>query len=165
MRVATWRIGAMWGRWVAMLAVAAIWPGQQALGWGATAHEWATSIAIEKLPDDIAAFVRDPATVPELARMGRELDRSKGAGETHDKERHPGHYIDLSDDGRAMGIVPLNSLPATREAYDTQLRAGGSTQYEAGYLPYSIVDGWRQIRKDLAYWRADVKSAETASSP
>jgi hypothetical protein len=153
------------GRWVALLAAAVIWPGQQALGWGATGHEWATGIAIEKLPEGIPAFVRDPAALPELALMGRELDRSKGAGETHDKERDPGRYIELSDDGKAMGIVPLDRLPVTREAYDTQLRAGGSTQYKAGYLPYSIVDGWQQIRKDFAYWRADVKGAETATTP
>jgi hypothetical protein len=63
-----------------------------------------------------------------------------------------------------MGVVPLDKLPVTREAYDTQLRAGGSTQYKAGYLPYSIVDGWQQIRKDFAYWRAAVRGAETASS-
>jgi hypothetical protein len=31
--------------------------------------------------------VRDPAALPELALMGRELDRSKGSGETHDKAR------------------------------------------------------------------------------
>jgi hypothetical protein len=34
-----------------------------------------------------------------------------------------------------------------------------------GYLPYSIVDGWRQIRQDFAHWRADVNCAETATSP
>jgi hypothetical protein len=61
-------------------------------GGGATGHKWATGIAIEKLPDDVPAFVRDPAVMPELALMGRELDRSKGAGEMHDKERDPGHY-------------------------------------------------------------------------
>ena len=33
-----------------------------------------------------------------------------------------------------------------------------------GALPYSIIDGWQQIRKDFAYWRADVKGTETASS-
>src|SRR5262249_15408974 len=31
-----------------------------------------------------------------------------------------------------------------------------------GYLPYSIVDGWQQIRKDFAYWRAAGKGTETA---
>ena len=64
-----------------LLVVAATWPGQQAFGWGATGHKWATGIAIEKLPDDIPTFVRDPAMLPELALMGRELDRSKGAEE------------------------------------------------------------------------------------
>ena len=81
--------------------------GRDALGWGATGHEFISGIAIEKLPDDVPAFVRTPDAVVEIALMGRELDRSKGAGETHDKERDPGHYIDLSDDGKAMGIVPL----------------------------------------------------------
>jgi hypothetical protein len=171
-----------------LLTAAATWPGQAAWGWGATGHEWATAIAIEKLPDEVPAFVRDPAMLPELALMGREPDRSKGAGETHDKERDPGHYVDLTDDGKVMGILPLDQLPVTREAYDTQLRSGGwaqtkpgylpyseayeraakagsFTQYKAGYLPYSIIDGWQQIRKDFAYWRAAVKGAETATSP
>jgi hypothetical protein len=57
--------------------------------------------------------------------MGGGLDRSKGAGDTHDKERDLGHYIDLTDDGRPMGTVPLDNLPVTREAYNTQFRAGG----------------------------------------
>jgi hypothetical protein len=84
---------------------------------GRDGRDWATGIAIETLPDDIPAFVRDPAMLPELALMGRELDRSKGAGEMHDKERDPGHYIDLTDDGKALGIVPLDKLPILREAY------------------------------------------------
>ena len=61
--------------------------------------------------------------------------------------------------------MPIDKLPVTREAYDTQLRAGGSTQYKAGYLPYSIIDGWQQVRKDFAYWRVAVKGAETATTP
>jgi hypothetical protein len=83
------------------LAIAAVltWPVGQALGWGATGHEWATSIAIEKLPDDISTFVRDPAMLPELARMGRELNRSKGAGESMTGGTH---YIEPSDDGDAI---------------------------------------------------------------
>jgi len=65
-------------RRIGLLAVAAAWPRQQAFGWGATGHEWATGIAIEKLPDEVPAFVRDPAMLPELTLMGRELDRSTG---------------------------------------------------------------------------------------
>ncbi len=96
--------------------------------------------------------------------MGRELDRSKGAGRTHDAERDPGHWVSLADDGSVVGVLPLADLPDTREQYDTLLRAKGSTQYKAGYLPYAIVDGWQQLRKDFAYWRATKKGAETALS-
>ena len=140
-------------------------PMSEAVAWGATGHEWISGIAIEKLPDGVPAFVRTPEAAAEIAVMGRELDRSKGAGETHDKERDPGHYVDLADDGSVMGVLPLDKLPVTREAYDTALRAKGYTQYKAGYLPYAIVDGWQQMRKDFAYWRAAVKGAETATSP
>lgn len=34
-----------------------------------------------------------------------------------------------------MGVLPLDKLPDTREAYDTELRAKGFSQYRAGYLP------------------------------
>jgi hypothetical protein len=137
----------------------------EALAWGATGHEWISGIAIEALPHDVPPFLRTPEAVADIAVMGRELDRSKGAGATHDKERDPGHYIDLTEDGKAMGIVPLDKLPITREEYDTLLRTGGSTQYKAGYLPYSIIDGWQQLVKDFAYWRAAVKGSETAVTP
>ncbi len=138
---------------------------QQCWAWGATGHEWISGIAIEKLPDGVPAFVRTPEAAFEIALMGRELDRSKGAGATHDRERDPGHYMNLADDGSVMGVLPIGKLPTTREAYDTQLRAKGFTQYQPGYLPYAIIDGWQQIRKDFAYWRADVKGAETATDP
>src|SRR5262252_3423407 len=135
-------------------------------GWAcATGHEWVSGIAIEKLPDNVPAFVRTPEAAAEIAVMGRELDRSKGAGRTHDAERDPGHYVDLADDGKVMGVLSLKDLPSTREDYDTDLRAKDFTQYKAGYLPYSIVDGWQQVRKDFAYWRALTKAIETAQTP
>jgi hypothetical protein len=134
-----------------------------AWAWGATGHEWVSGIAAEELPDEIPAFVRTPEAVADIAVFGRELDRSKGSGVTHDKERDPGHYVDLDDKGAVAGLA-LEALPETREAYDTALRAKGLTQYRAGYLPYSIVDGWQQLAKDFAYWRAATVGAEKAAS-
>ena len=138
---------------------------QKAWAWGATGHEWVSGIAIEKLPDDVPAFLRTPEAIADIAVIGREPDRSKGSGRTHDAERDPGHSIYLADDGSVMGVLPFSQLPVTREEYDTLLRVKGYTQYSAGYLPYSIVDGWQQMRKDFAYWRAAVKGAETATTP
>jgi hypothetical protein len=35
----------------------------EAFAWGATGHEWVSSIAIEKLPDSLPGFVRAPEAV------------------------------------------------------------------------------------------------------
>jgi hypothetical protein len=56
-------------------------------------------------------------------------------------------------------------LPTTHEAYESELRTKGFTQYKAGYLPYVIIDGWQQVRKDFAYWRALTKAIEAAATP
>jgi hypothetical protein len=64
------------------------------------------------------------------------------------------------------GLLVLDALPPTREAYDSALRAGGkATQYSVGYLPLAIVDGWQQLVKDFAYWRAASVGARTAVDP
>ncbi len=135
------------------------------LAWGATGHEIISGIAMDTLPEMVPAFLRAPGVAGNIAVLGREPDRSKGAGRTHDAERDPGHWISLADDGSVAGILPLDALPPTREAYDALLRAGGSTQYKAGYLFYEIVDGWQQLVKDFAYWRALTKAIETAQTP
>lgn len=149
----------------AALALGISLPSTEAFAWGATGHEWVSGIAIEKLPDSVPAFIRTSEATAEIAVMGRELDRSKGSGKTHDAERDPGHYVDMTDDGAVEGVLPITQLPVTREEYDTLLRAKGLTQYKAGYLTYSIIDGYQQLRKDFAYWRALTKAIETATSP
>jgi hypothetical protein len=136
-----------------------------ALAWGATGHEFISGIAAELLPEEIPDFVRTPQAIADIAVFGRELDRSKGAGETHDTERDPGHFVDLDDAGLVAGLLALDSIPLTREAYDTALRAKDFTQYEAGYLPLSIVDGWQQLVKDFAYWRAALVASKNALDP
>src|SRR4029453_11288287 len=71
--------------WTAMvsMALAASVP-TSCWAWGATGHEWISGIAIERLPDSLPAFVGTPEAAAEIAVMGRELDRSKGAGKTHE---------------------------------------------------------------------------------
>jgi hypothetical protein len=134
-----------------------------AWAWGAYGHRIISKIAVESFPDEIPAFLRTPEAAWQLAELGREADRSKGAGKSHDHDLDPGHYVNVWDDG-TVGGVPLSPLPATREDYDTALRAKGWTEYKLGFLPYSIIDGWQQLRMDFGYWRVDVvgeRSAET----
>src|SRR5262245_38748521 len=77
--------------WLTVLMLAVSPTAHDCWAWGATGHEWVSGIAIEKLPDTVPEFIRTPEAAAEIAVLGRELDRSKGAGKTHDAERDPGH--------------------------------------------------------------------------
>jgi hypothetical protein len=126
-----------------------------ALAWGSTGHRFIGEIAIRALPDEIPAFLRTADAARQVGELAREPDRWRGSGDVHDKERDPGHFVDIGDDLSILGGPKLLTLPPTRMDYDTALRAVGTTQYKAGYLPYSIIDGFQQLKTDFAYWRAD----------
>lgn len=133
--------------------------------WGTRGHEWITGLAIERLPPELPGFLRTPQAAQDMAVISREPDRWRSAGAAHDAERDPGHYIHVDDAGLVLGATPFASLPATREAFDTDLRAQGLDQYQAGYLPYAIYDGWQQLVRDFALWRVERVGAKTAKSP
>ena len=150
--------------WCTLLIVALLGSvaPHEASAWGATGHRLVSEIGVAHLPSEVPAFLRSPDARAMVRELGAELDRSKGAGRMHDAERDPGHYVILNGQASVMGIIPLDALPVTREEYDAALRAHGKTQYTAGYLPYSIVDGWQQLRKDFGLWRASVVGAASA---
>jgi hypothetical protein len=145
----------------AALPLLATTPAQ---AWGTRGHEWISGLAMERLPSEIPGFLRTPAAAEDVAVLAREPDRWRNAGTEHDAERDPAHYVHVDDEGLVLGALPLSALPETREAFDTALRAKGATQYQAGDLPYAIADGWQQLVKDFAYWRADRVGARTAPS-
>jgi hypothetical protein len=125
----------------------------QALAWGATGHRIIGVAAAQALPPDLPAFLHTQRAIEDLGELAREPDRWRGAGKTHDTTRDPGHFLDVDDSGKVLGGPALDALPLTRSEYDAALRAVGSDSYHAGYLPYSIVDGWQQLVMDFAYWR------------
>jgi hypothetical protein len=124
-----------------------------AKAWGAMGHRIIGVAAAEALPADLPAFLHSRRAVEDLGELAREPDRWRGAGRTHDTTRDPGHFVDVDDNGKVLGGPSLNALPLTRSEYDVALRAVGSDSFHAGFLPYSIVDGWQQLVVDFAYWR------------
>ena len=126
-----------------------------AFGWGSSGHRMIGEAAIDGLPPELPAFLRERASAIAVGELSREPDRSRGAGRTHDADRDPGHFVDGDDAGKIGGAVPLDALPPTREDYETALRAAGSTSWKMGYLPYSIIADWQQLAKDFAYWRVE----------
>ena len=134
-----------------------------ALAWGSTGHRLIGEAAIQALPPVLPAFLHANGVAQAVGEIAREPDRTRGAGEPHDHDLDPGHFLDLDDQGKVLGGPALAALPADRDAYDTALRAVGADQYKAGYLPYNIEDGFEQLVKDFAYWRVETAALKTAA--
>ena len=149
---------------VSALVLGAVATENRAWAWGHTGHVEVGAVAADALPWQIKAMLGWWTTDTALSEWNAELDVSKGAGQTHDFERDPGHFFDIDDAGKVMGVVPFDALPVSRRDYDTALRAGGQTQYGAGYLYYSLIDGWQQVRMDFAWMRALTVGLRTATN-
>ncbi len=138
--------------------------GGPAQAWGALGHRIIGEVAARNFLRTVPAFLRTPDAVASIGEFAREPDRSRDAGNPHDADLDPGHFVDLSDDGTVLGGPRLAALPASRLEFDTALRAAGANQDKAGWLPYSIIDGYQQLVKDFSLWRADVAGAKFAKN-
>jgi len=147
----------------AVVAVAA--PAAPALAWGAYGHRVIGELGIQSLPPEVPGFLRAKGVDVTVGELARELDRSKGAGRIHDNDRDPAHFADVDDNGRMLGGPKLTALPATRKDYETALRAAGTDSWQAGYLPYAMVDGWQQLVKDFNIWRVLVAAEKVTKDP
>jgi len=135
-----------------------------ALAWGPDGHRMIGELAVKALPADLPAFLRTPEAAAEVGYLAPEADRERGAGRIQDAEHDAGHFVDISDDLTILGGPSINALPETREQFDTAMRAVGSTQYKAGYLPYAIDGGFQLLAKDFAHWRVDVAGEKHAKT-
>jgi hypothetical protein len=147
---------------IALLATAALivavgggLAATQVDAWGSTGHRTIGVAAVRALPDELPAFLRTAAAAAEVGELSREPDRTKGAGQPHDRERDTAHFVDLDDSGHVMNASgpTLSQLPELKSQYDSRLAAAGIAVNDAGYLPYAIMDGFQQLARDFATWR------------
>lgn len=134
-----------------------------ALAWGGKGHRIIGELAARNFPASIPEFLKTPQARFQIGQLAREPDISRGAGQPHDWDLDPGHFVDLDDQGKIMGGPTLPALPASRRDYDTALRAVGSNQYAAGYLPYNLMGGWQQLVKDFAILRMTIAAQKHAA--
>jgi hypothetical protein len=134
-----------------------------AQAWGGKGHRIIGELAARNFPASIPAFLKTPQAQFQIGQLAREPDISRGAGQPHDWDLDPGHFVDLDDQGKIMGGPALPALPASRRDYDTALRTVGSNQYAAGYLPYNLMGGWQQLVKDFAILRMTIAAQKHAT--
>ncbi len=137
------------------LGVAALAAPAVVSAWGNTGHRLIGVAAVRALPEEMPAFLRTPGAAAEVGELSREPDRTKGAGQPHDRERDTAHFVDMMDDGRIMTEqgMSIDALPRLKSEYDAALLAAGIKVDDAGYLPYAIMDGYQQLVRDFATWR------------
>jgi hypothetical protein len=147
-------------------AVAGLGVVSQAWAWGATGHRMIGEEGMRALPDYMPEFMRSDQAIADVGEFSREPDRWRGAGKVHDDMRDPAHFVDLDDDGNTLAGLAPDKLPATEDEFNDALHAKGATLFKSGYLPYSLVDGYEQVVKDMAFWRVltylETKDADKA---
>jgi hypothetical protein len=137
----------------------------QAFAWGSTGHRLIGQVATEALPTNLPAFLHTREASDQIGELAREPDRSRGAGQPHDSDLDPGHFIDLTDDGKTLGGSPITSMPANRDDYEVTLHAAGLNMTKGGYLFYNLVDGYEQLVKDFAYYRIETAALKQWTDP
>ena len=150
---------------LALAVAASLSAAGRADAWGDTGHRMIGVLGAQALPSDLPAFLRTAQIADDIGELAREPDRWRGSGRVHDNMRDPAHFVDVDDSGRVLGGPALDALPATRADYETALRAVGADSTKAGWLPYAIIDGWQQLTKDFAYWRADEAGERLEKDP
>jgi len=146
----------------ALTAMAASGP---AFAWGSAGHRLIGQLATESLPLDLPAFLHTREASDAIGELAREPDRSKGAGQPHDADLDPGHFIDLDDEGDTLGGSPITAMPKDRDAYEVTVHAAGASLFKSGYLYYNLVDGWEQLVKDFAYYRVETAALKRWTDP
>ncbi len=146
----------------ALLVLAIAATPAPAFAWGARTHELISGLAVDGLSSDVPRFLKSKTARAQIALLGREPDRWRGSGRTHSAERDSAHYVDIHDDGKIGTIYTLDTLPLARWEYDKAINAAGAKY--PGYLPYAMIDGWQQVVKDFAYWRASTIASKNAKT-
>lgn len=148
----------------ASLAVCAL-PATQAFAWGAAGHRLIGQVAVEALPLTLPAFLHTREASDQIGEIAREPDRSRNAGQPHDADLDPGHFIDIDDQGKSLGGDPITAMPRDRFDYEISLHAAGLSLYKGGYLYYNMVDGYEQLVKDFAYYRIETLALQQWTDP
>ncbi len=149
-------------RWWAAVVVAIAGLTQTAWAWSAHGHRVVARLAIQTLPDEMPAFLKEPSVIDRIVEQSGEPDRwrsTKRASIQH--EDNQDHYLDVEDLDR-YGLT-LQTLPRYRydfvremalaearwperfQSYDAGADADHTKRY-CGFLPYGIMASFGRLQ-------------------
>jgi hypothetical protein len=118
---------------VLLLFVMAAQPS--AFGWGSNGHIYINQVAAQKIPDSMPQLLRSKSAIAQIAYLGPEPDRWRGASEyALNNAQAPDHFIDLER------IEGLGDLPRGRYEFYKLLYAKRATtaDHPDDYLPENV---------------------------
>lgn len=158
-------------RWTATAAIAAgfVCVAPPTLAWNAHGHRTITVLAVEGMPQDAPAWLRDPQYLKMIAEQSSEPDRWRGTRiPPLGHENGPDHYLDVElleefgltlqtlppyryDFLRAMAIAK-HEHPEKVTPYD--LADDDQRQYEwPGFAAHSITEHYAKLVSSFNTWR------------
>src|SRR5262245_57015640 len=149
----------------------------QAMGWNARGHRLITLLALDGLPPDAPAFLKDDTVRQRIAFQSSEVDRWRGWNvPVLGHEHKPDHYIDLEDlkgFGLTLETVPrlrgeyLRTLavakhvhPEQAPPYDSSKDAERTKEWP-GFLPHAIAEHY--VKLQAAFWQ--IRTLEKVDDP
>ena len=163
---------------IALLAIQLILP--YAWGWGAHVHRTITYLALDGLPADAPAWLREAATKHRIAFQSNQVDRWRGWNSTVLKhENDPEHYLDvelLDQFGLTLETVPklrreyLRALviakqqhPEKIDPYDPE-KDPARTHEWPGFILHAIAEHYAKLQGAFNQVRILEKLADPARS-
>jgi hypothetical protein len=136
-----------------------------ALGWGAHGHRTITRLALEALPPDTPAFLREPAVRDRIVEESNEPDRWRSTKlPALGHENNPDHYLDvekLDQFGLTLETVPRlrydyveamavakHAHPEMIEPYDRRADPDGSGEWP-GFVLHAISEHYAKLRSSF----------------
>jgi hypothetical protein len=129
---------------------------QPAWGWGSDGHRMISRLAIQYLPADVPAFLRNGNALDTVEYLGPEPDRWRNRAEDQlSQAQAPDHFIDLEwaelagplpkkryDFIRAIEKIPQPDKPGTM-----------LTPEKVGLQPWATEEMWQKLKVDMREYR------------
>jgi hypothetical protein len=155
-------------RTIAALALLTTLASTPAWGWGRDGHMMINRLAVQYLPADVPAFLRDGNALDTIEYLGPEPDRWKGRGEKELSDtQSPDHFLDY--EWAIYGATPCTEgskdcvagykFPRERYNFIRAMTAALPQHPEiknfetVGFQPWQVEEVWERLKSDLRDYR------------